>query len=259
MRILTRGLGGVILGILWGISFLVAAEVELVDSQEEGDHCSICLEEWNLEVIEESTLICGHSFHRDCIDSWFRTREWSCPLCRKAVERETVDEIEVSTPLIDSVRREEIRAATRILEETPGEDLFEFLVSSNSMGMTALHIAAEHGSVELIALLLRGLSREQTSQLIFLQDSYGDSALHKAVKNEKEASVQILLNAIEEDCKKRKLIKLKNKNKETPFFLALKIKNDELVRFLKPKGESPERVLRKHFRSNPFALLELED
>ena len=57
--------------------------------------CSICL-----EPIEENetttTLTCGHSFHKDCIDEWIQAssleipdietttiqRQWQCPLCR---------------------------------------------------------------------------------------------------------------------------------------------------------------------------------
>ncbi len=40
--------------------------------------CSICLDE-DTENIK--TLICGHKFHKECIEEWF-TKEETCPLCR---------------------------------------------------------------------------------------------------------------------------------------------------------------------------------
>uniref|UniRef100_A0A6C0ACQ2 RING-type domain-containing protein n=1 Tax=viral metagenome TaxID=1070528 RepID=A0A6C0ACQ2_9ZZZZ len=47
-------------------------------------HCSVCLE--NLQQIKEkSKLICGHIFHKECIDTWFKnTKSYTtCPICRK--------------------------------------------------------------------------------------------------------------------------------------------------------------------------------
>ena len=40
--------------------------------------CSICLESSRMN---KKTLLCGHSFHQDCIERWFVNEE-TCPLCR---------------------------------------------------------------------------------------------------------------------------------------------------------------------------------
>ena len=44
--------------------------------------CSICLESTKKEII---TLKCNHSFHKNCIQKWFKTDSvnLSCPLCRR--------------------------------------------------------------------------------------------------------------------------------------------------------------------------------
>jgi len=43
--------------------------------------CSICLD--NIKVGEfEKTLECKHSFHKKCIDRWFKKDNDSCPMCR---------------------------------------------------------------------------------------------------------------------------------------------------------------------------------
>ena len=58
----------------------------IVDSPLEKDgkpykikQCSICHEEDN---VVRTTLPCNHSFHVHCIQTWFRTGNTSCPLCR---------------------------------------------------------------------------------------------------------------------------------------------------------------------------------
>lgn len=46
------------------------------------NECSICLEEFAVGN-NICTLICRHSFHSECIKTWFTSSEkWSCPLCK---------------------------------------------------------------------------------------------------------------------------------------------------------------------------------
>ena len=40
--------------------------------------CCICLDETEENI---KTLLCGHNFHKECIEGWFMKEE-SCPLCR---------------------------------------------------------------------------------------------------------------------------------------------------------------------------------
>lgn len=51
----------------------------------EKEECSVCLSEFEEE--DECRLLptCGHSFHVDCINTWFRSRS-TCPLCRATVQ-----------------------------------------------------------------------------------------------------------------------------------------------------------------------------
>ncbi len=47
------------------------------------DPCSICIESIKkLQVYRE--LVCSHSFHKPCIDEWFR-RKLTCPMCRESL------------------------------------------------------------------------------------------------------------------------------------------------------------------------------
>jgi hypothetical protein len=44
------------------------------------DKCVICLEYFNEN--NNITLICGHSYHYDCILKWFE-KDLKCPICKK--------------------------------------------------------------------------------------------------------------------------------------------------------------------------------
>ena len=41
-------------------------------------HCAICQEKCNSEY----KLECGHEFHTECLMSWFRSGQSTCPCCR---------------------------------------------------------------------------------------------------------------------------------------------------------------------------------
>jgi hypothetical protein len=45
------------------------------------DTCSICLDKYR-EGLYKRTLVCNHSFHKKCVDKWFK-KEQTCPICRK--------------------------------------------------------------------------------------------------------------------------------------------------------------------------------
>ncbi|KAF3520399.1 hypothetical protein DY000_02061984 [Brassica cretica] len=51
------------------------------------EECSVCLSEFEEEDEGRVLPKCGHVFHVDCIDTWFRSRS-SCPLCRAPVQPE---------------------------------------------------------------------------------------------------------------------------------------------------------------------------
>merc|ERR1712083_284948 len=46
----------------------------------EKNECSICLHD--MSSAPQMKLSCGHEFHKDCIEPWFKQQQHSCPLCR---------------------------------------------------------------------------------------------------------------------------------------------------------------------------------
>ena len=56
-------------------------EPEPEEEEEEADECPFCL----YAPDASATLVCGHAFHRACIDDW-ATTEATCPFCRVAIE-----------------------------------------------------------------------------------------------------------------------------------------------------------------------------
>ena len=43
--------------------------------------CSICLDNFKLRQ-EVRRFRCGHFFHNRCIEGWFKTGDFRCPMCR---------------------------------------------------------------------------------------------------------------------------------------------------------------------------------
>jgi hypothetical protein len=87
-------------------------------SRERGevDVCPICHEGMRREA--SAALLCGHAFHRACIDRWLDSRE-TCPCCRRreAIDRDgEVDRI----PGLEALR-EHFRRGGRVAR---GEDLY---------------------------------------------------------------------------------------------------------------------------------------
>ncbi|EPS66911.1 hypothetical protein M569_07866, partial [Genlisea aurea] len=47
--------------------------------------CAVCLAEFDESDVVRLLPKCNHSFHIECIDTWFRSHS-TCPLCRSPVE-----------------------------------------------------------------------------------------------------------------------------------------------------------------------------
>lgn len=65
-----------------GTSFKKFNENTIKDS----DKCSICLEEYKLKEGYRTLECCTSTFHKKCIDKWFKTHRLNCPLCRHHFE-----------------------------------------------------------------------------------------------------------------------------------------------------------------------------
>jgi hypothetical protein len=47
------------------------------------NECSICLNCYK-EKQGQRTLLCGHTFHKSCVDKWFHEGTQTCPICRSS-------------------------------------------------------------------------------------------------------------------------------------------------------------------------------
>jgi hypothetical protein len=85
------------------------ATTQQTATAQQEDICAICQDE--IEVNQEMRRInhCGHYFHQDCIDTWFRGNV-HCPTCRHDI-RETNSEAEGtrSPPVHPNYRRANMR------------------------------------------------------------------------------------------------------------------------------------------------------
>jgi hypothetical protein len=43
--------------------------------------CSICLDDFKINEFKR-TLCCKHTFHKKCVDRWFKKEHSECPMCR---------------------------------------------------------------------------------------------------------------------------------------------------------------------------------
>jgi hypothetical protein len=89
------------------------------------ERCSICLE--NMDTL--TILLCGHEFHKECIDKWRKTIEddtceccrienMKCPLCRERIEygpsNKTInDEIDIVYKMV--MNKESITLSERLI------------------------------------------------------------------------------------------------------------------------------------------------
>lgn len=66
-----------------GAGVVVTPGASSAEEQKERNSCLICLCEYeNGDVLR--TLVCFHSFHKDCVDQWFKTSQL-CPTCRTPI------------------------------------------------------------------------------------------------------------------------------------------------------------------------------
>jgi hypothetical protein len=59
----------------------LSQEEEVVVSVDDGTECCICYE----GIVEGKMLSCGHIYHKECIDEWFKEKR-ICPYCRHKVD-----------------------------------------------------------------------------------------------------------------------------------------------------------------------------
>jgi len=73
--------------------FTISDSVSEDDGPGEDHECPICLNEFSTGEDARKLGVCGHTFHRSCIDLWL-LRCSDCPLCKRSVRTKTSDAVE---------------------------------------------------------------------------------------------------------------------------------------------------------------------
>lgn len=96
------------------------ATSEDVPLTQEAQECSICIENIEPNNHDGAQLTCNHTFHKACIDDWFKAQtdkniHKTCPLCRKDFNNENPFKVEPSTDEVPTL--EVAQAAAQIKEQ----------------------------------------------------------------------------------------------------------------------------------------------
>lgn len=96
------------------------ATSEDVPLTQEAQECSICIENIEPNNYDGAQLTCNHTFHKACIDDWFKAQtdkniHKTCPLCRKDFNNENPFKVEPSTDEVPTL--EVAHAAAQIKEQ----------------------------------------------------------------------------------------------------------------------------------------------
>nr|XP_012805329.2 E3 ubiquitin-protein ligase RFWD3 isoform X1 [Jaculus jaculus]XP_044986141.1 E3 ubiquitin-protein ligase RFWD3 isoform X1 [Jaculus jaculus] len=84
-----------------------------VDEEEDGDTCTICLEQWtNAGDHRLSALRCGHLFGYKCISKWLKGQTRKCPQCNKKARHSDIVVLYARTlRALDTSEQERIKSA----------------------------------------------------------------------------------------------------------------------------------------------------
>ncbi|KAI8904661.1 hypothetical protein EDD86DRAFT_74152 [Gorgonomyces haynaldii] len=83
--------------LMHGHRYLLVMDLMYLESHSEED-CGICLE--TLGKSDERPkvrLTCGHAYHRECVDPWFR-HHLNCPKCRRVIPVSDLTSLQISYP-----------------------------------------------------------------------------------------------------------------------------------------------------------------
>ena len=95
----------------------------VMPQNEEAEECSICIENIEPENHDSAQLTCNHTFHKECIDDWFKSQtdkntHKSCPICRKDFNNENPFIVKASA---DTTPTPDVAVITEELEEQKAE------------------------------------------------------------------------------------------------------------------------------------------
>ena len=132
--------------------------------------CSVCIEDINLYNQTISVLKCGHVFHLECLQQWFRTSK-TCPECRDRVYRN--------------------RYVKKIFPKLNQDELFDYNCASDET-KELIRVYDEQTKLLKNKLLSRVVSVEKESSLVRELFSVAKNDLRLALKDKEKAQNKVL-------------------------------------------------------------------
>ena len=175
--------------------------------------CSICTE--NVED-GERRLLCGHIFHRHCVDTWFSRQrasgqQKSCPTCRASVVR--VPQARAGDVYGAHLLPRFIFCSIEQLEE------FHSFDRPPSLQWQSLHLAAMAGRTDVLKYL-----HKEKHLSILLKDRSGRNILHAAISHRRYHVVDWLINDVADNLidyhGRKQLFQMVDPKRGLPPFLA---------------------------------------
>ncbi|URE27261.1 RING-H2 finger protein [Musa troglodytarum] len=102
---------------------------------KDGAECAVCLCELSEGDAARLLPKCGHGFHLECIDMWFRSHS-TCPLCRSSVDPQVADR-----------GAELVPGDARSLESSPDSAANVLLCASDDQSSSTLSSSSEEALV----------------------------------------------------------------------------------------------------------------
>ena len=132
--------------------------------------CSVCIEDINLYNQTVSVLKCGHVFHLDCLQQWFRTSK-TCPECRDRVYRN--------------------RYVRKIFPKLNQDELFDYNCASDET-KELIGVYDEQTKMLKNKLLSRMVSVEKESSQVRELFSVAKNDLRVALKDKEKAQNKVI-------------------------------------------------------------------
>ena len=200
--------------------------------------CSICTE--NVED-GERRLLCGHIFHRHCVDTWFSRQrasgqQKSCPTCRASVVR--VPQARAGDVYGAHLLPRFIFCSIEQLEE------FHSFDRPPSLQWQSLHLAAMAGRTDVLKYL-----HKEKHLSILLKDRSGRNILHAAISHRRYHVVDWLINDVADNLidyhGRKQLFQMVDPKRGLPPFLAAAtdLDYDLLVAFIREPGYSERGIM----------------
>ena len=152
---------------------------------------------------------------------------------KKEVEEKkaNIDNLDqISKDLIIQSRVGSVAAVEDILAHVDPSQKFALISMTDEKQNTAVHVAAVEGRVDVLTVLLAGLTLNQKFEILTMRQMYGKTPLHlaAAVKNKKPAAVNKLLQGLMPQ-QKVELIAIKDNNGKTPLNIAQDFNNQAVA------------------------------